>query len=195
MFSIDSTADVTTALYQPQHRDNIQVCISTSTNGTTHVWNIASGDVLCSLQRNRTRKNAIAYMKEQQYLICAQIDRPCLNIYDLRKEEPIYSCSVSEKITCLDTFGNFCFGGSESGAIYVWNVLSGELIRRSEAHLRSVECIAIENGIIVTGGSDTLVNIWNIAEYVQTFNESINLMTACSIFVMILTANCLQLIH
>ncbi len=165
MFAIDSNSG-TTALYQPQRRDTVDICISTSPNATTHVWNISTGDVLCSLQKNRTKRNAITYLREQQYVICAQTDRPCLNIYDLRREEPIYSCSLSEKITCLTSYANFCIGGSESGAIYVWDMITGELVRRCEAHLRSIECIAIGNGVIVTGGNDTVVNIWNIAEYV-----------------------------
>ncbi|KAL0488810.1 wdr18 [Acrasis kona] len=103
-------------------------------------------------------------MRDQQYLVCAQIDRPSISIYDIRREEPLYVCSLAEKITCVETYGKYCFGGSESGAIYVWDVTSGELIRRCEAHLRAIECIVVQNGFIVTGGSDTIIYVFSLTE-------------------------------
>jgi WD40 repeat protein len=88
------------------------------------IWNMESGELLINLSKNRTNKNGMCFVKSKQAIISAQIDKPCINIYNLKKEVPLYTCSLSEKINCLTLSQDelFCFGGGISGTIYIWEV-------------------------------------------------------------------------
>lgn len=61
------------------------VCITTGINGTTHVWNLKTGDLFYSLYKNKPSPNCITFLQDQCVLVAAQQDKPCLHIYNFKK--------------------------------------------------------------------------------------------------------------
>jgi pre-rRNA-processing protein IPI3 len=87
----------------------------------------------------------------------------------------LFICSVAEKITslCSTPDGLYCFGGSESGNVYVWQVCNGTLLKIFSAHIKSVTsmCCSEDSSYLITGGNDTLCYVWNIAQYVILLSQ------------------------
>lgn len=56
--------------------------------------------------------------------------------------------------------------GGNSGTLYVWELSTGRLLRSWPAHYKAVSCLAFleAGGILVSGGEDTLANVWVLAD-------------------------------
>ncbi len=56
--------------------------------------------------------------------------------------------------------------GGVSGAVHLWEVTSGRLLRSWPCHYKKVTCLAFTDsgGELITGGEDTLVTAWLLAE-------------------------------
>lgn len=52
----------------------------------------------------------------------------------------VYKCAATEKISSFaaTSDGVYLAGGSPSGKIYIWNLLSGTLVRVFDAHFKKV---------------------------------------------------------
>lgn len=62
--------------------------------------------------------------------------------------------------------GGFLVAGGASGTIYIWDVASGRLLRSWAAHYKAVTALMFVggSGLLVSGGEDTLVNVWQLAD-------------------------------
>jgi pre-rRNA-processing protein IPI3 len=73
-----------------------------------------------------------------------------------------------EQITALASTsdGAYCAAGGVSGAVHIWEVTSGRLLRSWPCHYKKVTCLAFTDsgGELITGGEDTLVTAWLLAE-------------------------------
>ncbi|KAJ3693328.1 hypothetical protein LUZ60_008808 [Juncus effusus] len=60
--------------------------------------------------------------------------------------------------------GTFLIGGGSSGSIYLWEVASGKLINKWQAHYRAVTCLSISNdeSLLISGSDDGGVRVWNL---------------------------------
>ena len=150
-----------------EEKEHLEVCLGTSSNGTSLIWDIKTGDIIATYYKNKTNQNSTCY--SDYHIFSSQNDKPAINIYNLRKEQPTFQCSLSEKLTCIQNSndGNFLFAGSENGLIYVWKICTGQLIKIFSAHLKQVTalCLTQDSSILISGGSDTLIHVWSVAEY------------------------------
>lgn len=145
-----------------------EICITTSNteDSACHIWDLKSGQVLNTLRRTKSIKGCISFISEHLYLIASQSDKNRILIFDIRREQPLFECPVAEKITSLVTHGTWCFGGGENGTVYIWNVLTGKLFKSFNAHLKAITAMDVNSDFLVTGSHDTLIQVWNMAEYV-----------------------------
>ncbi|XP_031486087.1 protein ROOT INITIATION DEFECTIVE 3 isoform X2 [Nymphaea colorata] len=60
--------------------------------------------------------------------------------------------------------GTYIIGGGRSGAIYLWEVATGRLLRRWAAHFKEVTCLIFsdDGSLIISGSEDGSVKVWSI---------------------------------
>ncbi|XP_039115754.1 protein ROOT INITIATION DEFECTIVE 3-like [Dioscorea cayenensis subsp. rotundata] len=60
--------------------------------------------------------------------------------------------------------GTFIFGGGSSGSIYLWEVSSGKLLSKWNAHYRSVTCLTLsdDESMLISGSVDGSVRVWSL---------------------------------
>lgn len=149
-----------------QKQRDRECAITTNVNGTTYIWDVKTGEIIANYYKNRPILNGTAF--HTSTIVSAQSDRAAIHIYNLKKELPTYICALSDKITALimSIDGNYCFGGTEQGTIFVWQVMTGQLIKIFSAHIKSVDTLAItpDSAILISGGQDTLIRVWSVSD-------------------------------
>lgn len=82
------------------------------------------------------------------------------------KPQPDAKSSQDEPIKPLsaNTEGSYIVGGGLSGAIYLWEVASGRLLKKWDAHYRAVTCLVFsdDNSLLYSGSEDGEVRVWNL---------------------------------
>merc|ERR1719464_586749 len=65
--------------------------------------------------------------------------------------------------------GYYIAGGGNSGSIYVWSSIGGQLLRTTKAHYRSCTSLAWSDceRYLVTGGSDGMVHLFSLMDLVD----------------------------
>lgn len=60
--------------------------------------------------------------------------------------------------------GTYLIGGGASGDIYVWEVLTGRLLKKWHAHYRAVTCLALsdDESLLISGAEDGCVRVWSL---------------------------------
>lgn len=60
--------------------------------------------------------------------------------------------------------------GGDSGRLYLWETVTGRLIRSFPGHFKSVTCVKFsqDGTLLISGGSDGLLRVWTIADIVSS---------------------------
>lgn len=105
------------------------------------------------------------------YIYAAQDKRATVNVWSWANSNVQLQCHVQEIMTCLCAHpsGQYVFGGSRSGKIYVWQSSSGALVRTVNAHYRGItRCKASSCGTyLVTASEDSTVCVWSASDLVE----------------------------
>lgn len=88
------------------------------------LWDLHSGTQLGSFKNNSTQNSSAITVVGEEFLIGAQMNSSCIHTWMFGKSQPHVRSFVSEHIFSLGSSkdGKFCFGGSISGSIYIWDV-------------------------------------------------------------------------
>ncbi|MCL7040226.1 hypothetical protein MKW94_027208, partial [Papaver nudicaule] len=62
------------------------------------------------------------------------------------------------------TDGTYIIGGGSSGNIYLWEVSSGRLLKKWQAHYRGVTCLVLsdDESLLISGAEDGFVRVWSL---------------------------------
>lgn len=84
------------------------------------------------------------------------------------QDQVLQRCFVVEAPTVLAASpdGGYLVAGGASGTIYLWEAASGRLLRSWAGHYKAVSCLLFVggSGVLVSGGEDTLVNVWLVSD-------------------------------
>ncbi|OVA02273.1 WD40 repeat [Macleaya cordata] len=60
--------------------------------------------------------------------------------------------------------GTYIIGGGSSGNIYLWEVASGRLLKKWNAHYRAVTCLVLsdDESLLISGAEDGCVRVWSL---------------------------------
>ncbi|XP_044512249.1 protein ROOT INITIATION DEFECTIVE 3 [Mangifera indica] len=60
--------------------------------------------------------------------------------------------------------GTYIVGGGQSGDIYLWEVMSGRLLKKWHAHYRAVTCLVFseDESLLISGSEDGCVRVWSL---------------------------------
>lgn len=99
-----------------------------------------------------------------------------LYIWKIGKESPILRSGVAEKINCvtITSDGLFLVGGGLSGIIYVWDIVSGNLLRFWNGHYKSITSLQFcyNDTYLISSSDDSLICIWELSSILNiTQNE------------------------
>lgn len=86
--------------------------------------------------------------------------------WSFHKPQPEVKSFPAEPIKPLvsNSEGNYLIGGGASGDIYVWEVLTGRLLKRWHAHYRAVTCLTLsdDESLLISGAEDGCVRVWSL---------------------------------
>ncbi|CAI9115788.1 OLC1v1016782C3 [Oldenlandia corymbosa var. corymbosa] len=88
------------------------------------------------------------------------------------KHEPEVKSFLFEPILALVSHSEagYIVGGSKSGKIYIWEVSTGNLLTKWDAHLRAVTCLVFsdDKSLLISGSEEGGVRVWSLF---MIFNE------------------------
>jgi len=108
-------------------------------------------------------------------LAAVQDKKGALRFWNWRKEQPQLTCTMPEKMRCIESRLGFIVGGGDSGSAYLWEIATGTLFKVWKAHYRSLTCIRFvqDGSILITAGEDAMVNVWDLGELLDADIESV----------------------
>ncbi|CUE72362.1 WD40 repeat-containing protein, putative [Bodo saltans] len=104
-------------------------------------------------------------------------DKACLFTYSPTMQQPLQKSFSTERISasCVSPCGTILVAGSsETGCMYVWNVVTGELLRLVKAHLRQVTCLsfASDGSTFASASLDSTCRVWSVGSLVSSTTAS-----------------------
>eukprot|EP00741_Cyanophora_paradoxa_P015622 tig00020903_g15081.t1 len=133
------------------------------TDGDTYLIDLTTGVPIATYRSNTVHRGAACTIGETRFA-ASQEGRAAVYIWSWLKDQPVARCPTAERITQLHATvdGLHLIGGSVSGKIYVWEVLSGALLSVWDAHYKSVTCITTsdDDSMIFSGSEDGIIRAW-----------------------------------
>ena len=87
------------------------------------------------------------------------------------RDAPVFKCAVAESMLCVAASrdGTLIAGGGVSGKTFLWDALSGDLLRVWNAHYKGVSAVVFlpGSGGICTGGQDGIIHVWDVASLID----------------------------
>ncbi|KAJ3155961.1 Pre-rRNA-processing protein ipi3 [Geranomyces variabilis] len=158
-----------------------EVAVTASSSGSlVYVWDLRSGAILASLKGNNSAPRTTTTLPSQclysDAFLAAQNDRALVNVWSWAKSQILAKFPLPEKLSalCASHSGQYCVGGGESGRLYVWEMATGKLLRTFDAHYKAVRVVRFtdDDAAFVTGGEDSVANVWRVAGVVDPGTES-----------------------
>lgn len=146
--------------------------ISSHSNGTVNLWNLATGGLRQSFRAHNGEVHGLLVTADGQQLITAGEDET-IKIWDLALGLETGSFSPLRTITGHNTAvlaiaispdGKTLASGGWDGSVKLWDIPSGQLRQTLEGHSQLVGAIAIspDGQTLATGSRDRTIRLWNL---------------------------------
>ena len=100
-------------------------------------------------------------------IVAAHVAKNALDVWGLDKESALHRFFVGEPVSVVAASpdGTHFAAGALSGAVYVWEVSTGALVKTWNAHFKAVSAVSFAAGgsMVITAGEDTVVSAWSMA--------------------------------
>ncbi|EPY32361.1 pre-rRNA-processing protein IPI3 [Angomonas deanei] len=94
----------------------------------------------------------------------------CLTMFSTETQQPASRSFTPDPVSCsvCTTDGVFLLCGTVSGLILVWNLMSGQLLRKIKAHQRRITCLSLsfDSSYVASGSEDSLCKLWVLEDLV-----------------------------
>ncbi|KAI3983693.1 hypothetical protein MKX01_001097 [Papaver californicum] len=152
-------------------REALVVCSDKSLGAGITIWDMETGDHLLHIPTCASPTHGFLCLRNQ-FLVASQIHKHgslgggAIFIWPLNKPQtPVrrYPIEAIGPLRCTED-GLYLAGGAPSGNAYVWEVLSGRMLKSWRAHYKSVNCIAFtaDNSLLISGSDDGSICIWSL---------------------------------
>eukprot|EP00268_Persea_americana_P036723 TRINITY_DN3624_c1_g1_i1.p1 TRINITY_DN3624_c1_g1~~TRINITY_DN3624_c1_g1_i1.p1 ORF type:complete len:226 (-),score=36.74 TRINITY_DN3624_c1_g1_i1:2581-3258(-) len=92
------------------------------------------------------------------------------------KPQPEVKSFPVESINPLvsNTDGTYLIGGGSSGSIFLWEVASGTLLKKWNAHYRAVTCLVFsdDDSLLISGAEDGCVRVWSLLKLFDDLGDT-----------------------
>jgi pre-rRNA-processing protein IPI3 len=104
-----------------------EVLLTTSSLGDSSilVHDLHNSSHIQTFRQCATIKGGVALTNSKSQFLAAQLDKGVVHVYSWGKDSVGTKMILPEKILCLQISpsGSWCVGGSESGKLFLWEVL------------------------------------------------------------------------
>jgi WD40 repeat protein len=154
---------------------NDQMLLSGGYDGTVRVWNVASGEILQTFPHGKATVTSVAFSPDERHALCAV--GMSLTVWDLNKGERVsawHDGFVRFRCAAYSPDGRFAIScgedvnaknpGPPEFALQLWDVGTGNVVRRLEGHTDVVESVAFhrDEQRVLSGGRDGSVRLWDV---------------------------------
>lgn len=143
-----------------------QILASGDENGTIKIWNLNTGEEVCSLYGHSKSSwvCAITFSPDGQMLVSGSNDKT-VKLWDWRTGQQIRNFSGHTdhiKTVAISSNGQIV-SGSNDKTIKVWDLRTGQEIKTLFGHSNSITSVAFspEGEIMASGSYDRTIKIWN----------------------------------
>ncbi|NJL84004.1 MAG: protein kinase [Chloroflexaceae bacterium] len=142
-----------------------QVIGTGSDDKIIHVWNLATGENLCTLKGHSSWVSTVVVSSDGKQLISGSSDNT-IRIWDLAtcQESQVLAVNSTANAVALSSKGGIIVSAHNDRNIRVWNLETGKLEHNLQGHTGLINSIAISNdgGTIVSGSDDKTIKIWSL---------------------------------
>ncbi len=117
-----------------------------------------------------------SFVATKKHLLVFQSGKPVLNVYIKGKDSVEQTIFLPASLTyCIitgdenDDNDGFLIAGDTAGKLYIWNLLTGELINVILAHYQKLTCLAKtqDSSIIISGSEDSRCCVWRLIDLIS----------------------------
>ncbi|CAH1423206.1 unnamed protein product [Lactuca virosa] len=133
------------------------------------IWDIETGDYLLHIPTCASHFHGLTCLRNQ-YLVASQIHLPgsvaggVIFTWPFSKPRSSLRSYTIEAIGPISSTkdGIYVAGGAISGNLYIWEVISGKLLKTWHAHNSPITCLAFSNdaSLLISGSEDGMIVVW-----------------------------------
>ncbi|XP_069477194.1 protein FAN isoform X2 [Ambystoma mexicanum] len=137
--------------------------VSGTKEGSIYIWDIPSCKMLHQLRCHSGIVYETAFSPDSRHILSAGEDG-FLKVIDVQTGTLISSILSGQPQRCFCWDGTTVLSGSESGELYVWDLLGGKVVEKIQGHSGAVTCLWMNEqcNSIITGGEDKRVIFWRL---------------------------------
>ncbi|KAG7204147.1 hypothetical protein KM043_001989 [Ampulex compressa] len=130
-------------------------------DGEIFLWNMDTYNLDFTVKRHACKVNAMTFDEECKNIISCAEDN-VLNVIDIHTSTQIYCITIEVEPLTLIWLGDFLLIGDNNGDINVWNRHGAIFVSKIHCHEGPLCAMTIssDNNMIITGGKDKKVVIW-----------------------------------
>eukprot|EP01017_Pseudomicrothorax_dubius_P035174 TRINITY_DN4893_c0_g3_i1.p1 TRINITY_DN4893_c0_g3~~TRINITY_DN4893_c0_g3_i1.p1 ORF type:complete len:491 (-),score=113.99 TRINITY_DN4893_c0_g3_i1:25-1497(-) len=109
---------------------------------------------------------SMVYSKEYGYLLGKNKTKTILNFWKMKQTKPLQKCPLPENIMSLALSSSqvYCLGGGQSGSVYIWSTLTGDIEKKFVAHNKGVLSLRLsgDDSLVFTASEDASIKVWTL---------------------------------
>ncbi|MBW4621930.1 MAG: serine/threonine protein kinase [Cyanosarcina radialis HA8281-LM2] len=145
------------------------ILASGSWDKTIKLWDVETGEEICTLKGHQLQVSAVAFSPNGQFLASASFDRTA-RLWDLSSGLPqvLYTFTGHARSVLAVGFSpdsSMLATAGDDNTICLWNCASGQAIATILGHSRSVATVAfsLDGETVISGSWDSNVKLWQVS--------------------------------
>eukprot|EP00051_Salpingoeca_urceolata_P022257 m.358163 g.358163 ORF g.358163 m.358163 type:complete len:945 (-) comp19945_c1_seq18:166-3000(-) len=132
-------------------------------DGLVMIWDLATRSLVHSFEAHHGAVHGVAWSPDGRRVVSCGEDN-MLKVWDIELLSDVFSVDAGDELHCVAFDGQVCLAGGESGALYIWDVVSGNRVKAMSQHTGPVRCLAVSSDglTVVTGADDKCVCVWTL---------------------------------
>jgi WD40 repeat protein len=137
-------------------------------DGTIRIWDLTRRELVRERKAHALRIRAIAFAQDGKQLISGGEDR-MVRVWNWQTDDQCFTLPEQPaKVLALVKCGTHIVATAGSdNVIRLWDLSTRNELGQLTGHVGSVSALAYQDGILVSGGFDTFLRIWQVPEQVD----------------------------